>query len=63
MYVLLWEVCSSITCAAAINFGTGTAAGGVASVISHPLDVIRTRFVGQGEPKVHTNSRYTSTIL
>jgi solute carrier family 25 thiamine pyrophosphate transporter 19 len=36
-----------------INFGGGTVAGGVASIVSHPLDVIRTRFVGQGEPKIY----------
>lgn len=43
-----------------INFGMGTVAGGVASVVSHPLDVIRTRFVGQGEPKVihHSLNQY-----
>lgn len=65
MYVLSLslEICNSIARATAINFGTGTAAGGVASVVSHPLDVIRTRFVGQGEPKVRTISRYSSTIL
>lgn len=34
------------------NFGVGTVAGGVAAFACHPLDVIRTRFVGQGEPKV-----------
>ncbi|CAI8032503.1 Mitochondrial thiamine pyrophosphate carrier [Geodia barretti] len=35
------------------NFGVGTVAGGVAAFASHPLDVIRTRFVGQGEPKIY----------
>ena len=39
-------------CWAVANFGVGTVAGGVAAFACHPLDVIRTRFVGQGEPKV-----------
>ena len=43
---------TGLSCYAVINFGGGTVAGGVASIVSHPLDVIRTRFVGQGEPKV-----------
>ena len=42
------------------NFGVGTVAGGTAAFACHPLDVIRTRFVGQGEPKVYiTDSHYT----
>jgi solute carrier family 25 thiamine pyrophosphate transporter 19 len=35
------------------NFGVGAVAGGVAAFACHPLDVIRTRFVGQGEPKIY----------
>ena len=30
----------------------GSLAGGVSTVVVQPLDVIRTRFVAQGEPKV-----------
>ena len=37
---------------AVTNFSVGTVSGGAAAVAAHPLDVIRTRFVGQGEPKV-----------
>ena len=37
---------------AVTNFSVGTVSGGAAAVAAHPLDVIRTRFVGQGQPKV-----------
>ena len=45
------------------NFGVGTVAGGVAAFASHPLDVIRTRFVGQGEPKVTTHNEVHGAVL
>ena len=41
----------------AVNFGMGVVAGGVASLASHPFDVVRTRFIGQGEPKVKLDTQ------
>ena len=38
------------------NFLSGGLAGIVATMCCHPLDVVRTRFVSQGEPKVRTFS-------
>jgi len=37
------------------NFLYGGVAGIVATMCCHPLDVIRTRFVSQGEPKIYTS--------
>ena len=34
------------------DFIGGCVGGGIASVICYPLDVLRTRLSGQGEPKV-----------
>eukprot|EP00731_Ephydatia_muelleri_P024276 Em0016g547a len=39
----------------AVNFTSGCAAGATATVISQPLDVLRTRFIAQGEPKLYTS--------
>ena len=41
----------------ATNFGAGDFVGGgmaagTATMVCHPLDVLRTRYVAQGEPKV-----------
>mmetsp|Transcript_13661 Transcript_13661/g.23413 ORF Transcript_13661/g.23413 Transcript_13661/m.23413 type:complete len:356 (-) Transcript_13661:25-1092(-) len=38
------------------NLVTGGLAGGVATVTTYPLDVIRTRLAAQGEPKVYQSS-------
>ncbi|GBO38518.1 hypothetical protein AVEN_21783-1, partial [Araneus ventricosus] len=35
-----------------INFACGALAGGIATTGSFPFDVMRTRLVAQGEPKV-----------
>lgn len=35
-----------------IHFMCGAAAGGFATICSFPFDVVRTRLVAQGEPKV-----------
>ncbi|XP_076451957.1 mitochondrial thiamine pyrophosphate carrier-like [Babylonia areolata] len=32
----------------------GAASGSIATCIIHPMDVLRTRFIGQGEPKMYT---------
>nr|CAD7462360.1 unnamed protein product [Timema tahoe] len=37
-----------------VHFVCGAAAGSLATLISFPTDVIRTRLVAQGEPKVYT---------
>ncbi len=39
------------------HFITGSIAASVAVVSSQPMDVLRTRFAGQGEPKVCENKR------
>jgi len=35
-----------------INFVSGCGAGGMATLVSFPFDILRTRMIGQGEPKV-----------
>lgn len=40
-------------CVSIVN-SSGAAAGGMAMGVSHPLDVLRTRFVAQGEPKTYS---------
>ena len=37
-----------------INFTSGCGAGVVATLVSFPFDILRTRMIGQGEPKVRT---------
>ena len=37
---------------AVVNFVSGCAAGGVGTLTSFPFDVLRTRMLSQGEPKV-----------
>jgi len=44
---------SSPTAKAVTHFLTGSIAASVAVVSSQPMDVLRTRFVGQGEPKIY----------
>ena len=41
----------------AVNFVSGCVAGGSGTLASFPFDVLRTRFISQGEPKV-CNGRY-----
>ncbi len=36
----------------AVNFVSGCAAGGCGTLASFPFDVLRTRLISQGEPKV-----------
>jgi hypothetical protein len=43
---------SSSTATTLTHFLTGSIAASIAVVSSQPTDVLRTRFVGQGEPKV-----------
>lgn len=42
------------------NFFCGSVATGVATLVSFPFDVVRTRFVAQGEPKVRVCIRRTN---
>lgn len=35
-----------------MDFSSGCVAGTVATAVSFPFDVLRTRMIGQGEPKV-----------
>ena len=41
-----------VPCLIAVNFTSGCLAGLVATLTSQPFDTLRTRFIGQGEPKV-----------
>jgi hypothetical protein len=43
---------SSPTAKVITHFITGSIAASIAVVSCQPMDVLRTRFVGQGEPKV-----------
>lgn len=36
-----------------VDFVSGSVGGAVATITSFPFDVLRTRMIGQGEPKVH----------
>ncbi|GFY52413.1 mitochondrial thiamine pyrophosphate carrier [Trichonephila inaurata madagascariensis] len=47
-----------------INFTCGALAGGIATTGSFPFDVMRTRLVAQGEPKIYKNVFHaTATML
>lgn len=48
---------SSQTAKITTHFVAGSIAATVAVISSEPIDILRTRFVGQGEPKVcyHSN--------
>lgn len=37
--------------------------GGIGSVICYPLDVLRTRLTGQGEPKVRKEEKVMEKLL
>ena len=39
-------------CDAVVNFMSGCVAGTAATAVSFPFDVLRTRMIGQGKPKV-----------
>ncbi|PVD37630.1 hypothetical protein C0Q70_00227 [Pomacea canaliculata] len=41
----------------------GSLSGGVATFIIQPVDVLRTRFIAQGEPKVHLRMHIFSLVL
>lgn len=41
----------------------GSLSGGVATFIIQPVDVLRTRFIAQGEPKVHLGMHIFSLVL
>ena len=45
------------------HFLTGSIAASVAVVSCQPADVLRTRFVGQGEPKVNKIDAYNQRIV
>jgi hypothetical protein len=53
---------SSPTAKAIAHFFTGSIAASVAVVSSQPMDVLRTRFVGQGEPKVCSVLHFFSSV-
>ena len=46
--------CNSDTCALylAVSFVSGCMAGATATILAFPFDVLKTRMIGQGEPKV-----------
>lgn len=46
-----------------INFVGGCLGGGTATIFCQPLDVIRTRLVGQGYPKQYVNLRQTVLLM
>ncbi|KAF4519831.1 hypothetical protein B566_EDAN006845 [Ephemera danica] len=46
-----------------VHFICGAGAGIAASVASHPVDVIRTRLIAQGEPKTYTGICHAFTSL
>jgi len=50
---------SSSSAKALTHFVTGSIAAGIAVGCSQPMDVLRTRFVGQGEPKVCSNLEFS----
>lgn len=45
-------VCMCMFLCVAVDFMSGCVAGGVATLSSFPFDVLRTRLLSQGEPKV-----------
>ena len=49
---------SSPTVKTITHFVTGSLAASVAVVSCQPVDILRTRFVGQGEPKVCESSLF-----
>lgn len=45
------------------HFLCGGVAGSAAALSAHPLDVIRTRFVSQGEPKIYRNTFHATHCM
>lgn len=46
-----------------VYFLCGATAGSTATIASHPFDVIRTRLVGQGEPKLYTSQTQAFALI
>ncbi|VDM16276.1 unnamed protein product [Hydatigera taeniaeformis] len=55
------EVCQ--TFASAVNFTCGCLAGVTSATCTQPLDVLKTRFIAQGEPRVYNNLREAITTI
>lgn len=45
------------------DFACGALAGCIATSVSHPFDVMRTRLIGQGEPKLYTGQRQAFVMI
>ncbi|CAG2116892.1 unnamed protein product [Medioppia subpectinata] len=41
-----------------VHFGCGSLSGLTATLVAHPIDVIRTRIIAQSEPKTYTSTRH-----
>ena len=43
----------------AVSFVAGAASGGAATIVTYPLDLLRTRFAAQGDVKVGSTFRHS----
>ncbi|XP_064395647.1 mitochondrial thiamine pyrophosphate carrier-like [Halichondria panicea] len=54
---------ASVQNTSGVNFVSGCVGGAVATVTSFPFDVLRTRMIGQGEPKIYKNTFQATRIM
>ncbi|CAH8452152.1 unnamed protein product [Heterobilharzia americana] len=45
------------------NFLCGCGAGSIAAIVTQPLDVLRTRFIAQGEPKTYASMSHAAVCI